>query len=451
VAGFSSADDITVENGVLSAMTSNDGGVSWTGTFTPTANIENATNILSLANTYTDLAVNTGVTATTANYSIDTKAPPIAAITAMADNVGLITGSFTAGAFTDDTTPTISGTLSAPLGSDEELVILSAATYRIPGIPFEGGSFKSDGTTWSFTLGGIAGLPSTPRSLHAVSARVVDRAGNFTTSGAFTFYLDTVAPAITAAITTISDNVGRIQGAVSQAGFTDDSTPTISGMISGRLGTGDTLRIFNGEEELGIASVNNINNIWSFTPSGLTPLANGFYAITARVADTAGNLGNLAPASTVQRFSIDSTANQIIGDANDNALSATTAKDVLTGLGGVDTFKFTSLTSSTLASFDRITDFSIGTDIIDGPDAITSAEINKLGLAGSLDESSISTLLSSSTFLANKAATFSYDDPSGISRSFIALNDGFAGYSASNDAIIEITGYTGLLANLFVS
>jgi hypothetical protein len=58
--------------------------------------------------------------------------------------------------------------------------------------------------------------------------------------------------------------------------------------------------------------------------------------------------------------------------------------------------------------------------------------------------------LTSSTFLANKAATFSYDDPFGVSRSFIALNDGFAGYSSSNDAIVEITGYTGLLANLAV-
>jgi Ca2+-binding RTX toxin-like protein len=44
-----------------------------------------------------------------------------------------------------------------------------------------------------------------------------------------------------------------------------------------------------------------------------------------------------------------------------NTLTATTAKDVLTGLGGIDTFKFTALTSSTLANFDRITDFSIGT------------------------------------------------------------------------------------------
>jgi hypothetical protein len=176
-------------------------------------------------------------------------------------------------------------------------------------------------------------------------------------------------------------------------------------------------------------------------------LANGFYAVTARVADAAGNL---APASTAQRFSIDSTANQIIGDANANPLTATTAKDVLTGLGGVDTFKFTALTSSTLANFDRLTDFSIGTDRLDGPTAVAAANINKLGAVSALGATSISTVLTASTFLANRAATFSYADPSGISRSFIALNNGTAGYQAGADAIIEITGYTGSLDSLQV-
>jgi hypothetical protein len=43
-----------------------------------------------------------------------------------------------------------------------------------------------------------------------------------------------------------------------------------------------------------------------------------------------------------------------------------------------------------------------------------------------------------------------YADPSGISRSFIALNNGTAGYQAGADAIIEITGYTGSLDSLQV-
>ena len=66
-------------------MTSSD-NITWTGTFTPTAAIEDATNILTLANTYTDLAGNTGVTATTANYSIDSTAASIVSIRSTTPN-----------------------------------------------------------------------------------------------------------------------------------------------------------------------------------------------------------------------------------------------------------------------------------------------------------------------------------------------------------------------------
>jgi serralysin len=93
-------------------------------------------------------------------------------------------------------------------------------------------------------------------------------------------------------------------------------------------------------------------------------------------------------------------------------------------------------------------DFSIGTDTLNGPTAVTAANINKLGSVAALDSPSISALLTSTTFLANRAATFSYADPSGVSRSFIAINDATAGFSASTDAIVEITGYTGSLNNL---
>jgi hypothetical protein len=279
----------------------------------------------------------------------------------------------------------------------------------------------------------------------SITASQSDAAGNTGSSPTFGFVVDTLAPTTTAAITGVADNVGSIQGSLAANAFTDDNTPTLTGSISAALATGDNLRIFNGTTLLGGASVNNTAKTWSFTPT--TAIANGFYAVSARVADAAGNL---APASTVQRFSIDSTANQLVGTATANTLTATTAKDVLTGLGGVDTFKFTALTSSTLASFDRITDFSIGTDILDGPTAVAAANINKLGAVSALGATSISPVLTASTFLANRAATFSYADPSGVSRSFIALNNGTAGYQAGADAIIEITGYAGSLGSLQV-
>jgi hypothetical protein len=76
VVGFASADDVTVENGSLSNMTTTDGGKTWTGTFTPTANIKDTTNVITLNDTYTDIAGNAGTTAS-ADYTIDTTPPPV--------------------------------------------------------------------------------------------------------------------------------------------------------------------------------------------------------------------------------------------------------------------------------------------------------------------------------------------------------------------------------------
>ena len=77
VTGFSSDADITVQNGTLSTMTTTD-NITWTGTFTPSINIEDATNILTLSSNYTDVAGNAGPSATTSNYAIDTSLPTAA-------------------------------------------------------------------------------------------------------------------------------------------------------------------------------------------------------------------------------------------------------------------------------------------------------------------------------------------------------------------------------------
>ena len=80
VVSFSSSDDITVSNGSLDNMISTDDNKTWTGTFTPTPNTEDATNTLSLGTGYTDTAGNTGAAATTANYEVETLAPTISGV-----------------------------------------------------------------------------------------------------------------------------------------------------------------------------------------------------------------------------------------------------------------------------------------------------------------------------------------------------------------------------------
>ena len=67
VTGFT-ASDVTVTNGSIGAVSSSDGGKTWTATFTPAATTE-ATAHISVANTYTDLAGNAG-TASAADGTI---------------------------------------------------------------------------------------------------------------------------------------------------------------------------------------------------------------------------------------------------------------------------------------------------------------------------------------------------------------------------------------------
>jgi Ca2+-binding RTX toxin-like protein len=80
VTGFTNA-DLTVANGALSAVTSNDGGVTWTATLTPNAGVSDTSNLVTLDMTgVANSSGNTGSgTRNSTNYAIDT-APPTATI-----------------------------------------------------------------------------------------------------------------------------------------------------------------------------------------------------------------------------------------------------------------------------------------------------------------------------------------------------------------------------------
>src|SRR6185369_14866267 len=69
--------DFTVANGALSGLSSSDGGITWTATLTPTADIEDTSNVITLDNTgEQDAAGNTGLGTTDSNnYAIDTLRP----------------------------------------------------------------------------------------------------------------------------------------------------------------------------------------------------------------------------------------------------------------------------------------------------------------------------------------------------------------------------------------
>ncbi len=132
----------------------------------------------------------------------------------------------------------------------------------------------------------------------------------------------------------------------------------------------------------------------------------------------------------------------LLGDLGDDLLVGGTGADTLTGGLGVDTFRF-AIADSPLAGFDKITDLKIGTDRIDGPTAVSAAALRELGAVTALTQDAIDDVLTAGNFVSNGAATFSVG-----SRTFLALNDGTAGFREGTDAVIELVGFTGSLTDL---
>jgi len=160
------------------------------------------------------------------------------------------------------------------------------------------------------------------------------------------------------------------------------------------------------------------------------------------------------------------SANTLIGNSADNILSGLKSNDTIIGgdgadiiIGGAggdnlnggagkDTFKL-ALADSRLANYDKITNFAIGTDRLDGPTAVTAANLRELGTVTALTQKGISAVLTTATFVRKGAATFSFVD-GGATRTFLALNNDTAGFQAASDAIVEISGYSGTLTSLAI-
>jgi subtilisin family serine protease len=194
-----------------------------------------------------------------------------ALISTISDDVGLLQGPLAAGARTDDTSPSLSGSLSAALAASESLLIYNGATLV--------GAASVMGQSWCFS----PSLPATAGTSYSFTARVASSLGALGPS----------SPARSLVVDT-SDNVGAIQGPVAAGASTDDSTPTLSGTITASLASGDKVRVFNGSALLGSAVVNNTARTWTYTPGA--GLAAGSYSFSVAVADAAGNLGALSAA-----------------------------------------------------------------------------------------------------------------------------------------------------------
>jgi Ca2+-binding RTX toxin-like protein len=137
------------------------------------------------------------------------------------------------------------------------------------------------------------------------------------------------------------------------------------------------------------------------------------------------------------------------GEGNDLLIGGAGA-DLLTGGLGTNTFRF-ALTDSLLASMDTITDLVVGVDVIDGPRAVSAANLAEIaGSVATLSQADIAAKLTATAFPALGAATFTFAPVGSAVRTFLALNDATAGFDSLRDAVIELKPYYGSLTALAV-
>ncbi|WP_370681737.1 Ig-like domain-containing protein [Comamonas sp. GB3 AK4-5] len=185
VAGFTNA-DLTVDNGTLSAVSSGDGGITWTATFAPAAGISNATNVIRLNNSgVTDMVGNGGSGSTDSNnYVIDQQPPTATSIVPENTSANSNAVSFTV---------TFSEDVSGVDRSDFSLVPTGSASGQIASV------LQINARTYTVHVQGLSGEGTVRLDLNSSGTGIVDQAGNAIVGGiqGSIHYVDCVAPAVT--------------------------------------------------------------------------------------------------------------------------------------------------------------------------------------------------------------------------------------------------------------
>nr|ELS4527789.1 Ig-like domain repeat protein [Enterobacter hormaechei] len=249
-----------IDNGQVIGSTKVNPDGTWS--YTPDQPLANGAH--DLTTTVTDPSGNTGPEGSHVVITVDV-VPGKVEITGVTDDAGSVTGSLSQNAVTDDTRPQISGTAKA--GSTVTIMdgsnVLGTTTAGADG-------------TWSFTPSVDLG-----RGDHTFTATAKDPMGNESASSSWTVTIDTDAP-VKPTIDAALDDVGTVQGALSNGSSTDDPTPT----LSGKAEAGSTVKIYDQNGLLGEVTAK-ADGTWSFSPTAKLPEGEHRFHVTA--TDRAGN------------------------------------------------------------------------------------------------------------------------------------------------------------------
>ena len=186
--------DFTVANGVLSNLSSSDGGITWTAILTPTAGITDTTNVITLDNTgYADAAGNTGSGTTDSNsYAIDTQRP-------------------TATIVVTDNALRVGETSLVTITFSETVTGLDLFDFSVEHGALSNLTSSDGGLTWTATLTPTAGITDTSNLIKLNNTGYEDAAGNTGTgtTDSSNYAIDTQRPTATIVVNDTALAVGE--------------------------------------------------------------------------------------------------------------------------------------------------------------------------------------------------------------------------------------------------
>ncbi len=257
--------DLSAANGVLSNLTSSDGGKTWTATLTPVADTKAAANSITLDNTgITDLAGNAGAgTTASGNYAINTVRPSASIVVS-------------------DTALAVDGTSLVTITFSEAVTGLDNADLTIANATLSALTSSDGGITWTATLTANAGVTHPASVITLDNTGVVNSAGNAGsgTTDSNHYAIDTERP--TATIVVADTVLGMGQSTAVTITFSEAVTGLALADLSAANGVLSDL----------LSSDGGITWTAMLTPTaGTTALANAIAFDTANVQDAAGNAG----------------------------------------------------------------------------------------------------------------------------------------------------------------
>ncbi len=366
VSGFDNS-DLTVSNGTLSTMSSTDGGVTWTATFTPSASIADTSNVITLDNTgLINGAGNAGVGTTDSNnYAVDTVRPTASIVVA-------------------DTAIAAGETSLVTITFGEAVTAFTSADLTVANGLLSGLSSSDGGITWTATLTPTNGVTDSSNLITLNSGGVVDLAGNANvgSTDSNNYALDTERPTATIVLADSSLSVGE----------TSLVTITFSEAVTGF--SNDDLSVANGT--LSAVSSSDGGLTWTavFTPAlGVRDTTNLIVLDNTGVSDAAGNSGT--GTSNSANYSIDTqvpTATIVVADTalniGETSLVTITFNEAVSGFDNSD-LSVSNGTLSNLSSTDGgvtwTATFTPSASIADTSNVITldnTGLINGAGNAG---------------------------------------------------------------------